>query len=167
MLTLKQRRFAYVMSRFDDFELAIKEAEIDRETGVEFLNDADVAATIDTDRLAGIAASLETRERVIARYANWADNDPGDYMLGGEAGWELKPPEMLTPNQRRRIKKISHNQWGTTVEFYDSMRANDKLAELLGLVADTGNDESAEDKAKQIRGLVDEMERATTGVTTH
>ncbi len=166
-ISIKQRRFAYTLIHTGNIEHAAKAAEISLELAREWERDPDVEAVITHDKVAALNTAFETRERVIARYANIANNDPGDFFLGGEVGWQLKPLELLTADQRRCIKKITRNQWGESVEFYDSMRANDKLAEILRVIVDDVGSQSAEEKASQIRRLLQDMEDATTGVTTH
>lgn len=166
-ISTKQRRFAYTLIHTGNIEHAAKAAEISLELAREWERDPDVEAVITHDKVAALNTAMETRERVIARYANIANNNPGDFFVGGEAGWQLKAVGDLTDDQLRCIKKITRNQWGESVEFYPADRANDKLAEILRVIADDMRSESAEEKASQIRRLLQDMEDATTGVTTH
>jgi len=167
MLTLKQRRFAYSMVQAGDIGAAAKAAEVTPELAEQWLLDPDIKAVIDHDKVAAIDTATETRERVIARYAAIANADIGDYFMKDTDWSMMKPIDQLTRTQRLCIKKIKPTQHGVELELYDRLRANDKLAELLGLLADGTGDVSAEDKASQIRNLLQEMEDVTTGITTH
>lgn len=166
-LSTKQRRFAYTLIHTGSLENAAKVAEISLELAREWENDPDISAVITHDKVAAITTAMETRERVIARYANIANNNPGDFFYGGDLGWQLKAVGDLTDDQLRCIKKITRNQWGESVEFYPADRANDKLADILRVIGDDQRSESAEEKANQIRKLLQDMDDVTTGVTTH
>jgi len=174
MLTEQKRRFAYQVVTTGNLKKAADFVGIDDATAAEWFADPEVNEIMVHDRRAGLTTAMETRERVIARYAEIANGDITEYFKrgGDEAGggwFQLKNIDDLTPEQRRRIKKIKPTQHGIELELHDAQRANDKLAEILKLFEDNSDNETAEDKAKLLRQLADEMEGATAGgsFTTH
>jgi hypothetical protein len=174
MLTEQKRRFAYQVVTTGDLKKAAEFVGIDDETAAAWFADPEINEILVADRAAGLTTAMETRERVIARYAEVAAGDITDYFhdggAEGEGGWfRLKDIKDLTPAQRRRIKKIKPTQHGIELELHDPMRANDKLAEIMKLFEANTDSESAEDKAKLLRQLADEMEGVTAGggFTTH
>jgi phage terminase small subunit len=150
-----------------NLEAAADAAEVTLEVAQQWASEPDIKAVISHDQVAALDTATETRERIIARYANIANADITAYFVPGTDYAAIKPPEELTAGQRAAIKKISHNQHGPILELHDAVRANDKLTEICALISDSNNDESADEKAKRIRTLLQEMEDVTTGVTTH
>jgi len=166
-MKFKQRRLAYEYSRTDDIVKSADAADVPIEEATALIRDPEFIKLVDADRDALLLTEMETAERIIARYANIANNDPGDFFLGGCAGYEPKPVELLTKAQRQCIKKITHSQHGTTIEFHCPMRANDKLAEFRKLFIATESNETTEEKASRIRELLAGIDSATTGITAH
>lgn len=166
-LTFKERRLAYALSKDDDIAKAATEADMTIEQAQAKLAEPEFFELVEADRQAAVTADMETAERIIARYANIANNDPGEFFLGGAAGYEPKPVEMLTREQRQCIKKITHSQHGITIEFHCPMRANDKLAEAKRIFIETDTGETTDEKAARIRQLLRGINDATTGITTH
>jgi len=167
MLTTKQRQFAYAMVHAGTIEAAAKAAEITIEIAEQWLVDPDIEAVIFHDKVAAVNTATETRERVIARYAAIANADIIDYFEPDTDCAMLRPLNQLTQQQRLSIKKISHTQHGPVLELYDRLRANDKIAEIIGVLNTHDTGESADEKARRIRTLLQEMEDVTTGVTAH
>lgn len=167
MLTTKQRRFAYSMVHTGNIDAAAKVVEITLEVAEQWLNVPEIEQLITHDMVAAIDTAIETRERVIARYANIANADITDYFVPGSNWAALKPAEELTKAQRLAIKEVGANQHGPVLKLHDSIRANDKLCDILALISDSNTDESADEKARRIRTLLQEMEDVTTGVITH
>lgn len=160
--TIQMRHFMYTMAKHDDLRRAAAAAEVSEDTAKEWLGRPEVAAEIQKDMLANLTTAMETSERIIARYAVLADLDVTEYYMGGDAGWAAKPIELLTHNQRRRIKKVAFTANGDmNIEFHDPVRALDKLAQIHGLFENELDTETAEQKARQIRDMIKAMEDAT------
>lgn len=167
-LTYKERRLAYELSKTDDIARAATGSELSIAQAQTLLENPEFFAIVEGDRSAAHASDMETAERIIARYANIANCDPGEFFQGGEMGFEPKPLDQLTKAQRQCIKKLKPSQHGTEIEFHCPMRANDKLAEAKKLFVETETSESADEKAGRIRDLIAGIDSATSGaVTTH
>lgn len=167
-LTTKQRWFANAMATTSNIEQAAKVAEISLEQAEQWLVHPDIEPVILHDKIAAINTAMETRDRVISRYANIANADLSDYYVKNSNMTQLRDIGDLTVAQRQCIKSVKFTPQGDPIlELYDRMRANDKLADILKVVSDDVTGASAEEKASQIRTLLQEMEDVTTGVTTH
>lgn len=166
-LTLKQRWFAHAYVNTGNIEHAAKAAEITVEEAQLWLIEPDISAVIVHDKVAAVTTAMETRDRIMARYAIIANADYGDYFVVGTECSMLIPLDKLTKEQRMCIKKIKHTQHGPELELYDRMHANNKLAEAFKIFADDTVGASVEEKASQIRTLLQEMDDVTDGFTAH
>jgi hypothetical protein len=162
MLTELQRRFAYQVANNHDLKAAADFVGIDEQTALDWFAEKEISEIIVADRIAAAAAITETKERCIARLANWANVDPGDYFIDNGVSWSLKPPNMLTKAQRQCIKGIRETKDGISLTFHDAMKANADMAAMNGwLEAASDGGLRPEDWASTLRELAGAMEQVS------
>jgi hypothetical protein len=98
----------------------------------------------------------------MARWSNWIKANIYDYFkMDQDDILVLRDPSELTEEQQLRVKKItaSVNQYGqnVTIELHDVSKAQDRMAEILGLINSQTPVGSAEDTAVAIRDLIGKM----------
>lgn len=101
----------------------------------------------------------ESRETILAREANWAEADIGDYFHEtGDMRGALKDLSQLTKLQRQRIKKLSWNRNGPVLELHDPGRANRHLAEYAGMLKQKVSDMTPVEAASAIHDALKAMD---------
>ena len=161
--TVKRRRFAYYVAKTGKVDEARKLAGFATEgAGTGLLALQPIRTAVQAYLRQFLEAEGETSESVVARWARWANVDPGDFFQEGR-GWELKDINDLTESQRKCIKKVTirEHQHGRdlNIEFHDAAKANNDLATSMGLLGrqDEG-DKPPEEAAKAIRAMLQEMD---------
>jgi hypothetical protein len=158
--TAKKARFCYFFARLGNTNEAAERAQVNPATASGWLSDQPIRDEIQKQVRNLLTSQGENEESVIARWAQWADVDIGDYF---EDEWNLKSLDDLTPVQRKCIKKvkISQNQFGKNIdiELHDAHKANNDLATMLGILgkSDTA-DQPPEETAKSIQQMLREMQ---------
>lgn len=163
MLTERQRRFAYQVIATGDKMKAAEFVGIDEATADDWLKNAAVLAAIDHDTRAAVAVAGETRETILARLINIANGDLTEYFVPGSGWQQLKDLDELTPEQRKRIKKVEWTQHGPRIELHDPVRVTIQIAEMTGYFTSVAEDEKPEDLASKLRELADAFEQVTSG----
>jgi phage terminase small subunit len=162
--TLKKQRFVYHYVRNGGLvEKASKEAGYkDRVSGSMLLKTQTIRNAIQKELLACLQKEGENSETIMARWSNWIKANIYDYFkMDEDQVLVLRDPSDLTEEQQLRVKKItaSVNQYGqnVTVELHDISKAQDRMAEILGLINSITPQGSAEDTAHAIRDLIGKM----------
>jgi phage terminase small subunit len=162
--TLKKQRFVYHYVRNGGLvEKACKEAGYaDRASGSALLKSKTVVDAIQRELLACLQKEGENSETIMARWSNWIKANIYDYFkMDQDDILVLRDPSELTEEQQLRVKKItaSVNQYGqnVTIELHDVSKAQDRMAEILGLINSQTPVGSAEDTAVAIRDLIGKM----------
>ncbi|MHC4857948.1 MAG: terminase small subunit [Planctomycetota bacterium] len=162
--TLKKQKFVYHYVRNGGLVAkACKEAGYaDRASGSELLTKPTIRDAIQRELLACLQKEGENSETIMARWSNWIKANIYDYFKMDEEGiLLLRPKEELTEDQQLRVKKItaSINQYGQniSVELHDVSKAQDRMAEILGLINSQTPQGTAEETAHAIRDLVGKM----------
>lgn len=143
--TIRRRRFCHALVRNGgNLAKASEEAGYASENeGSRLLRFAQVRKYIEIDMRNHLASESVTEESVIARWANWASLDIAEYFekdtrKGRRYQVRVKEPWKISERARQRIKKFTVKELEggqeLTFEFHDPMKANEKLAILLGLM---------------------------------
>lgn len=162
--TLKKQKFVYHYVRNGGLmEKSCKDAGYaDRSTGHALLKTKTIQDAIQRELLACLQKEGENSETIMARWSNWIKANIYDYFKMDEDGvLLLRDKSELTEDQQLRVKKItaSINQYGQniSVELHDISKAQDRMAEILGLINSQTPQGTAEETALAIRDLVGKM----------
>jgi len=157
--SLKREKFCYHFARMGHLGKAEQAAGFAPNSCSNFLMIDEIRERVQQEVRNLLRSAGENEDSVIARWAKWADVDMGDYF---SSGWELKDIDSLSEDARKCIKKvkISNNQFGRNIDFelHDASQANIHLANMMGILKnDDGAGASAEEKAKSIKQMLQEM----------
>jgi len=162
--TLKKQKFCYHYVRNGGMvEKACKEAGYaDRASGHALLQKKTIQDRIQAELLACLQKDGENSETIMARWSNWIRANIYDYFKMDQDGvLVLRDPEELSEEQQLRVKKISAtvNQYGQniSVELHDVSKAQDRMAEILGLINSQTPVGTPQDTAQAIRDLIGKM----------
>lgn len=161
---IRMKKFVYHAARTGgDFRKAAKEAGYaDPEYGYQLWQKPEIRQAIEQELLACLQKLDENSETIIARWSNWLRGNVYDYFKMDQDGvLVLRDPQELTDAQKSRVKKISAsvNQYGqnVTVELHDQSKAQDRLAEILGLINSQHQSNTPQETAVAIRDLISKM----------
>lgn len=156
--SVKRVKFCYWMARLGVATEAAAKAGIHESTATELMQREQIQAKIADELRNLLRAQCENEDTVLARWSLWANVDPGLFF---DKGWELKDISELSEDARKCIKKVklTENQFGRNVdlEFHDAHRANNDLANVLGMLHREGESEDPEDTARNIADMLKEM----------
>lgn len=158
--TPKRLKFVHHFARTSEVGKSAQMAGFkDPAYGTELLKERPIRDRIAEEVHRLLVVQGESEESVIERWIRWANVKPTDYF---EPGWQIKDVSELTDDQARCIKKVTirEHQHGRDVnlEFYSSEAANEKLAQMLGILGQDGNMVAPpEETAKNIKKLLEEM----------
>ena len=162
--TVKKRKFVYHAARNGgDFRKAAKDAGYKQEEyGYELWKKPEVRREIEKELLACLQKEGENSETIMARWANWLNANVYDYFKMDQDGiLSLRDPSELTDDQKLRVKKIttSVNQYGqnVSVELHDISKAQDRIAEILGLINSQSISTTPQETAEAIRDVIGKM----------
>lgn len=168
--TVKKRKFCYHAARNGgDFRKAAKDAGYKQEEyGYELWKKPEIRREIEKELLACLQKEGENSETIIARWSNWINANIYDYFKMDQDGiFTLRDPKDLTEEQKLRVKKIttSVNQYGqnVSVELHDAAKAQDRLAEILGLINSQNVSTNPAETAEAIRDLIGQMQDVSIG----
>lgn len=164
--TVRMRKFVYHAARNGgDFRKAAKDAGYaDPEYGYHLWNKGEIRTAIEKELLACLQKEGENSETIMARWSNWIRANIYDYFKMDEDGvMTLRDPKELTEEQMLRVKKIttSVNQYGqnVSVELHDVAKAQDRIAEILGLINSQQLSTSPAETAEAIRDIIGAMSK--------
>ncbi len=171
--TIKRKRFCVNLVRNGGLigKAAIDAGYAHLEDGTRLLKIVQIRKYVESYLRAHLTAEEVTEESVIATWENWRAGDIFDYFeydrrKGKVGNLKLKSRAKLSKAERHRVKKITikateHGQ-DVTLELEDRSKANDRLAQILGLLRtdDDRDRQSAEETARQIAELVQAMDIA-------
>ncbi len=169
--TVRRRKFVYHYPRVngDAVEAARRAGFKDPYGGSRLLEVAEIKAAIEYELRHMLLKEGENEETIIGRWARWAQGNIYDYWIaepdgrGGVGRMALKNPESLTEEQKLAVKKlkVKDTQYGQDIELEleDRSKANDRLAEVHGILSKDGNKGMTPDEyAQLIRSAVDQMD---------
>lgn len=164
-ITPQKQAFAYHLARTGRVGESAKLAGYSHEnTGSRLLAQDVVQELVAQELRKVISSEGESEESVIARAANWANGDIGDYFEPNTGWTQIKDLTDLSAEQRRRIKKvkITPGEFGNTIdlELHDPMKANAELAKYLGMLDKQSDDDlpTLEKMADDLRATLNEMD---------
>jgi phage terminase small subunit len=176
---IKKRRFCYYAPRCESLaEAAERAGYVEVHKAVQrLMKDAPIRAAIEYELRACLRAETVNEETVIARWANWAEGNVLDYfefidIPMGEGDRVLRQIQVrdistLPGSVQRRVKKltVTNTQHGQTInlELEDRAKANDRLAQVVGLLQERSDDRTPKDSAESIRNAVAAMDAADSG----
>lgn len=112
--------------------------------GTRTLAKASIRAAVDA-RLAEAAMSAD---EVLARLAEFASADPGDFLaIDAKGNWRLDMAKAKRMDRLRLLKRIKMGQFGPDFELHDPLRALEQLARYHGLARDKPATGAATDAA--------------------
>jgi len=157
--TVKRQEFVYHVARHGNGYQAARDAGMADKSSEWLLKQQAVRDAVQEEIANQLAASKESEESVIARWAMWAKADVCSIF---NADWTLKSMEKIPDAQRKCIKKIkvTHSAHGRNieVEMFDAHKANNDLAQMMGLLGKGDNDTTPpEETAKQLQSALQEM----------
>ena len=158
--TLKRREFVYHLARKGMIKQAAADAGFSPLTGESLMKMQPIRDAVQVEIARQIAAASESEESVIARWAMWAN---GDICKIFNDDWTLKAKNEIPEAQQRCIKRIkvtltAHGR-NVDVELFDAHRANNDLAQMMGLLVKGDSDPSTpEETARLIRSAVQEID---------
>jgi phage terminase small subunit len=169
--TIKRRRFCHNLVRNGG---QIGKAATDAgynttEEGTYLLRLPQIKKYIEIDLRNHLDAEAVTEESVITRWANWASVDISDYVekdrrVKRRGQVRMRSPWNVDAQARKCIKKLTVKDLDDgaqelTIEFHDAMKANEKLAQVLGLMAADRDDKTvnAEETAREIFDAIQQM----------
>lgn len=125
---------------------------------------AAVQRAINQELRACLQKEGENSETIIARWANLAQANIADYFKMDQDGvLNLIDLDSLSEDQQKRIKKVTAtvNQYGQNVslELHDVMKANDRLAEIHGVIRNESSSMSPEEAGEAIRRALTQMDK--------
>lgn len=168
--TVRMKKFVYHAARNGgDFRKAASDAGYaDPEYGYTLWQKPEIRTAIEKELLSCLQKLDENSETIIARWSNWLAGNVFDYFKMDQDGiLVLRDPNELSDEQKARVKKISTtvNQYGQniSVELHDQSKAQDRLAEILGLINSQHQSSTPEETAQAIRSLVGEMQKVSAG----
>ena len=169
--TIRRRRFCHNLVRNGGqvSKAALDAGYATREEGTHLLQLPPIKKYIEIDLRNHLDAEAVTEDSVITRWATWADVDISDYVekdrrkkRRGQV--RMKSPWNVNAQARKCIKKLTVKDLDDgaqelTIEFHDAMKANEKLAQVLGLMAADRDDKNvnAEETARDIFDAIQEM----------
>lgn len=156
--SLKRNRFCFFVARSGDCADAAEKAGFQRDYGNQLMQMEPIQKKVQEELRNLLRAQDENEDSVVARWARWANVDPGDFF---RAGYEVKDLEDMDEDQRKCIKKIkvTDNQYGRNVdlEFHDAHKANNDLANLLGMLHREDAGDTPEEAARSIVDILKEI----------
>jgi hypothetical protein len=157
--TVKRRDFVTHYARTGAIEQASLNAGLSRQTGSRLIKYQTVRTAIQEEVSKLLLCVAESEESVIARWATWAN---ADVSLIFNDDWTLKPLAEIPMSQRRCIKKIkvtnSPHGRNIEVEMFDAHKANNDLAQMMGLLGKGDSDTTPpEETAKQLQQALQEI----------
>lgn len=162
--TLKKQKFVYHYVRNGGMmEKSCKDAGYaDRCSGSALLKSPTIQDAIQRELLACLQKEGENSETIMARWSNWIKSNIYDYFKMDEDGvLQIRAKEDLSEDQQLRVKKISTtvNQYGqnVTLELHDISKAQDRMAEILGLINSQNQSTAPQETAQAIRDLIGQM----------
>lgn len=162
--TLKMRKFVYHYVRNGgDVPKAAQDAGYSgKDACYHLLGKPAVKAAIEKELLACLQKEDENSETIMARWSNWIKANVYDYFKMDQDGvLVLRDPSELSEAQQMRVKKIttSVNQYGqnVSIELHDVSKAQDRIAEILGLINSQNLSASPQEQAEAIRDIVGKM----------
>lgn len=162
--TLRKRKFCYHYARNGgNAQKACKDAGFkDLAYGTTLLKSPTIVKTIQNEALSCLQKLDENSETIIARWSNWLRGNVYDHFkMDQEGNLQHKDPELLTEAQKARVKKltVTNNQYGqnVTIELHDQAKAQDRLAEILGLINSQHISSTPQETAHAIRDLIGQM----------
>ncbi len=163
--TLKRKRFVshFVRNGGNGSKAATDAGYKEYQEAARLLQHAVIRQAIQDELRSALQKEGENSETIIARWANMAQANLADYFKMDQDGEiSLKDLDSLTNEQQLRLKKITatRNQYGQniTVELHDVLKANDRLAEIHGLLRTDANFLPPDETAKEIRDVLRKMD---------
>ena len=144
--TIRRRRFCHNLVRNGGHvgKAALDAGYATRDEGTHLLQLPPIKKYIEIDLRNHLDAETVTEESVVTRWSYWAGVDINDFVekdrrKGRRYKVRIKNPWNMEERARRCIKKLTvrdlddgHQE--ITLELHDAMKANDKLAQMLGLL---------------------------------
>lgn len=158
--TVKRRAFVYHLARRGNIQQAAADSGFSPLTGESLIKKQPIRDAVQVEIARQISAAAESEESVIARWATWAN---GDVCKIFNNDWTLKskneiPDETLRCIKRVKVTVTAHGR-NVDVELFDAHRANNDLAQLMGLLIKGDSDASTpEETARLIRSAVQEID---------
>jgi len=157
--TTKKRRFVQLMARLGEVDTARERAGFTTAGyGSVLMAQMPIRSAVMKEVRVLLNAQMESEESVLDRWHLWANSNAKDYF---DANWELKDISTLTDEQARCIKKVIIRQTAhgrdVNLELYDASRANENLANFMGMLKTDGELVAPEETAKTIKQMLEAM----------